>query len=466
MPLPPRGKSPQIPASLLADLWRLSPDRVGEHLNHGKFVRYPHIQFMGKRIAQTVAQKHARMVISMPPRHGKSWLISAWTPVWFLSHFPDRNVILTSYEADFAATWGRYVRNLIAEYGDQLGVCLMDDSKASNRWNTPQGGGMVTAGIGGPITGRGADLIIVDDPVKNWEQAMSELQRQKTIEWFNSTLYTRAEPGASILVLMTRWHERDLAGYLLNEHEDDWKELRLPARAEENDPLGREYGAPLCPERFGLDALTQYQKALGSQMWNALYQQRPSAQEGNLVKRDWWKFYRALPARFDTVIQSWDLAFKSAVTSDFVVGQVWGKLGPNKYLIDQVRRRIDFPDTIREVRNLSARYPIANRKLIEDTANGPALIAMLQKEMGGIIPVKPNGSKELRVSAVSAEIESGNVFLPDPATSSWVKDFIDEFANFPNCANDDQVDAASQALFHLKGAGIPFAPRMGKTQSW
>jgi hypothetical protein len=269
-----------------------------------------------------------------------------WTPIWFLSLFPDRHVLLATYESDFSAHWGRQVRNLISEYSPQLGIKLTDDSKAADRWNTPEGGGMFTTGIGGPITGRGGNLIVVDDPVKNQEQASSETYRERAIEWFNSTLYTRAEPGATMIVLMTRWHQRDLAGYLLTDQANRWEEIRLPAIAEENDQLGREVGRALCPERFDEETLETTQVQVGSRVWNALYQQRPSAEEGNIFRREWRKFYRDEPAAFTQVIQSWDLSFKETKSSDFVVCQVWGAIGADRYLLYQMRARMDFTATL------------------------------------------------------------------------------------------------------------------------
>ncbi len=243
-----------------------------------------------------------------------------------------------------------------------LGISLTNDSKAADRWNTPQGGGMVTAGVGGPITGRGGNLIIVDDPIKNSQEAYSETHRRKTVEWFNSTLYTRAEPGATIIVLMTRWHENDLAGHLLSEHEDKWTEIRLPAIAEESDPLGRKVGEPLCDDRFDANALAGIKNAVGSRVWTSLYQQHPVPDQGNLILRGWFRHWHMLPKRFDEVIQVWDLTFGNTENSDYVVGQVWGHLGADKYLIDQIRARMDFPTTIRAVKSLSEKYPETRAK--------------------------------------------------------------------------------------------------------
>jgi predicted phage terminase large subunit-like protein len=444
--------------NLSNDLWRMTPCRVGEKLSGGKFVRFKHIEYISRIIAQTVAHGNGRLIVSIPPRHGKSWLISTWTPPWFLGLCPDKSIILTSYEAEFASSWGRRVRDIIREHGEVLGVTLRDDSQASDRWQTTVGGGMITAGVGGPITGRGGDLIIIDDPVKNWQEATSEVQRKKAIEWFNSTLYTRAEPGASIIILMTRWHEDDLAGNLLGRHNDTWKEIRLPALAEDGDALGRPVGAALCPERYDEEALYSIQRTIGSRAWNALYQQRPSAEEGNIFKRQWWQFYDDFNLPFEFLLQSWDLSFKETKTSDYVVGQVWGRIGGKFYLVDQVRARMDFPTTIRAIREMTAKFPNAMLKLIEDKANGPAIVDMLSGEIPGIVAVEPLGTKEARASAISPLVEAGNVYLPNPNRCGWVNEFVDEFANFPTGKHDDQVDAASQGLIRLNVTAPGFMP--------
>jgi predicted phage terminase large subunit-like protein len=448
----------KIAEDVLNDLWRLTPCRMAAELTEGRFKRFKHIDYVSHKIASAVMKGNARIIVSMPPRHGKSTLISTWFPVWYLSLFPDKNIILSSYEADFAASWGRVVRNNIIEHGKRLGVDLRDDSQAANRWNTTQGGGMITAGIGGAITGRGGHVIIVDDPVKDFEQATSETYRQKTIDWFHTTLATRAEPGASIIILMTRWHESDLVGHLLSQPDSEWEEIRLPAVAEEGDPIGRLPGAALCPERYDLAALEKFRINNGSRVFNSLYQQRPSAEEGNIFKRDWWRFYDEIPDNFDSMLISCDLAFKETKTSDYVVFQCWGSVGPNRYLIDQVRRRLDFTGTLQALRDFRNKHSDVTLTLIEDKANGPAIIDVLNREISGIVPVEPDGSKESRASAVSPQIESGNIYLPNPALNPWVEDFIEEFANFPNGKHDDQVDTCSQALRRMQTTVVTFMP--------
>ncbi len=398
------------------------------------------------------ARRTKRLIVTEPPRHGKSELISRYFPAWYLGHNPDERVILTSYEADFASSWGRKARDLVEEYGAELfGVRVRQDSSAANRWDIEgHSGGMVTAGAGGPITGRGGNVIIIDDPFKNAEEANSKRIRDKVWEWYQSTLYTRLEPGGAIIIVMTRWHEDDLVGRLLNPEYgevEDWETINLPAVAEEGDVLGREPGEALWPERYDLVELGRIKKTVGSYWWNALYQQRPSPPEGSIIKREWWRFYKEPPSHLDEVIQSWDCAFKETTTGSYVVGQVWGRKGASKYLLDQFRGRVDFVATLRAIKSMSNKWPIARLKLVEEAANGPAIISLLKSEVSGIVPVGPKGSKEARLHSVSPDIEAGNVYLPGGAP--WVHDYIEELVAFPSGANDDQVDATSQALDRL-----------------
>jgi len=400
-----------------------------------------------------------RLLVSFPPRHGKSHLISRWTPPWFLGNWPNKNVILATHTAEFAEEWGRGDRDILDEFGDRIGISLKGDSKAANRWNTTQGGGMVATGVGGVLVGRGAHLLLVDDPIKDDEQATSVVMRNKIWNWWRGTAYNRLEPGAAVIVVMTRWHEDDLVGRLLKDQlagGEQWRYIRLPALCEQPaDPveqrLGRALGDPLWPARFDKDALLRIKRGSGSYFWNALYQQRPAPLEGGIFNRKWWKWYSVRPAKFDEIIQSWDMAFKESEDSSFVVGQVWGKIGANKYLLDQIRARMEFTTTLQAVRNLSAKWPEARLKLVEDKANGPAVISTLRSQIAGLVAVKPQGSKEARAQAVSPQVEAGNVFLPAPEIAPWISDYVEELSGFPNALNDDQVDATSQALFRLGG---------------
>ena len=452
------------PSSLLNSsydaLRTVTPAHLAWTVSEGRWFPYEHLLFLNRKLVDIAAGRIKRLMVSMPPRHGKSELVSRYFPAWYLGTFPDKRIILVSYEADFAATWGRKARDLLEEHGPSLfGIRVSGKSSAANRWDIEgHEGGMITAGVNGPITGKGADIGIIDDPVKNDQEAMSVTYQERAYEWYKSTFRTRIQRDGAIILIMTRWHENDLAGKLLAAQEEDgekWEVVSLPAMAEDDDPLGRELGQPLCPGLFTKDALESIKKSVGSYWWASLYQQRPSPAEGGIFKRNWWQYYRRAPDRLDEIIQSWDMTFKDTKTADFVVGQVWGRKGADKYLLDQVRDRMDFPATIQAVRTLSAKWPQAKVKLVEDKANGPAVIATLKKEISGLIPVEPQGSKESRAWAVSAEVEAGNVYLPDPSIAPWVHDFVEECAAFPNGANDDQVDAMSQALMRLnKQPGI------------
>lgn len=404
-----------------------------------------------------------RLIVMMPPRHGKSETTTVKFPSWYLGRHPWDRVIIASHTATLAARFSLRARNDFATFAPEVfGYQVDPDVSAMYRWDVlvpgdksgRPAGGMIAAGVGGPITGHGAHLAIIDDPIKDAQQAHSKTQRDAIWDWYRFVLRTRLMPGASVVLVLTRWHEDDLAGRLLREaasdpKADQWEVVRLPALAEEDDPLDRQPGAALWPEQYDEQALAATRASVGSYVWQALYQQRPSPEEGGTLKRSWWRFYDRLPDRFDEVLQSWDMAFKDLDTSDYVVGQVWGRRGADCYLIDQVRGRWDFPMTLKAFREFTQRHPEAVAKLVEDKANGPAVIATLQHEIPGIIAVTPQGSKEARVAAVSPLIEAGNVYLPNPELHPWVQEFIDECAAFPKGSHDDQVDAMSQALLRL-----------------
>ena len=423
-----------------------------EYVHRGSYIPAKHTDYICEKVEKVERGIIKRLMIWLPPRHSKSLTVSETFPSYFIGKNPVRRVIETSYGDSLARKFGRANRRKIEEYGaDLFEIKISSDNASMTNWGIEgHPGGMISAGIGGPITGEGADLLIIDDPIKNREEAESETYREKVWSEWQNTLLTRLHPGAAVIIILTRWHEDDLAGRLLAQEPDKWEVLSLPAEAEENDPLGREPGEPLWPEHgYDKEWMEAKKKEVGSRTWAALYQQRPSPAEGGIIRRGWWQYYRQAPSRFEEIIQSWDCAFKDEQSSDYVVGQVWGRRGADKYLLDQVRDRMDFPSTVRAVESLSAKWPHARAKLIEDKANGPAVIATLKSKISGLIPVNPEGGKMARLQAVSPDIEAGNVYLPEPSIAPWVHDYIEEFAAFPNGLNDDQVDATSQALLRL-----------------
>lgn len=396
-----------------------------------------------------------RLIVTMPPRHSKSMNVAQFFPAWFLGKNPSKQIIYSSYSQNQATKFGRLVRNQLADplFKKIFPNCnISEDSQAKHEFNTIEGGTYNAVGRGGSITGKGADLLILDDMFKDNKEADSKYIREQIKDWYRSVASTRLQKDGSVVLCGTRWHEDDNIGWAINELTDqNWMVINFPARDED--------AKPLWPEMFGDSALRDIEKTLGSYFWNALYMGRPSAREGNIFKRNKWQFYQVLPPRFDMMIQSWDSSFKEGNNTSYVVGQVWGKVGPDIYLIDQVRKKMGFVDTIDAISRLVKRYPKTYKKLIEDKANGSAIIDVLKRKFSGIFPITPDGSKESRAQAVSYLQESGNIYLPHPKMKLWVNDFLDECADFPNAQNDDQVDAMSQALTYLQ-KGIDAVERM------
>ena len=420
-------------------------------VHHGTYKPLAHTDYIAERLQAIAEGEQKYIIVEMPPRHSKSMTITETFPSYFIGRNPNKKVIATAYSESLARKFGRLNRNKLLEFGHEIfGIKMAYDNSTATNWSIGEsGGGMVATGIGGSITGEGADLMIIDDPIKNNAGAQSETIRNKIWDEWETTLSTRLHKGASVIVVMTRWHEDDIVGRLLERSPYDWERIRMPAIAEdEEDLLGREIGEPLSRELGYDETWAELKKQeVGSKVWNSLYQQRPSASEGNIFQRKWWQYYKQTGMKFDRMVISWDLTFKDADTSDYVVGQVWGERGADKYLVDQVRDKMDFPTTLQAVKNLSKKYPKAREILIEDKANGPAVISSIKKEITGVIPIKPKGSKIARAQAVTPQIESGNVYLPEGRTFTY--DLIEECANFPNGKNDDIVDTLSQALDRL-----------------
>ncbi|KKM83493.1 hypothetical protein LCGC14_1308870 [marine sediment metagenome] len=262
--------------SVLQEVWRLRPHTYAQVCSRGRWQPYKHLVHIARLVSDRIIAGGARILVNCPPRYGKSEFLSFWLPMWILDNFPERRVILSSYGQQLATFWGRKVRNEMAS-NDLCRTELAEDSKSVSLFHTPEGGGMMCAGVGTGISGFGMDIGLIDDPIKDWAKAHSEVTLEVFRDWFGSTFYTRLEPGASIIVLMTRWHERDPTGWLLDDHADDWLHIRLPELAEEDDPLGRAIGDPLCPERFSQAAVEAKRDATPTSMWGAIHQQAPIA---------------------------------------------------------------------------------------------------------------------------------------------------------------------------------------------
>lgn len=258
----------------LAEFWRALPHLYAQVCSGGRWVCYSYLRLLSRIVFQAVTRGGARIIVNTPPRHGKSEFCSFWVPAWFLDASPDRRIMVVSYGDDLARGFGRRVRDEF-QANPLCRARLREDVSAAGRWETPEGGGMVCTGIGGALTGRGFDLGIVDDPVKSWADAHSRVHQRRLQEWFGGTFLTRAEPGASIIIVMQRWTDDDLVGWLVGEHPEEWTVVRLPAEAEPGDLLERAKGQALCPERYDGDELAAKRREVGRDVWNACYQQAP-----------------------------------------------------------------------------------------------------------------------------------------------------------------------------------------------
>lgn len=427
-------------------------------------VQTPALDLLDAKLAGVAGGDVSRLIWSMPPQEGKSERVSRRFPAWMLRRTPDLRIAIASYEQRVATRWGRAIRNDIAEH-PELGLTVRRDTSAAHEWQLAgHRGGVYSVGIGGALTGRPVDLLLIDDPVKGRAEADSEVYREACWDWWTNVARTRLAPGAPVVLILTRWHEDDLAGRLLVS-DRGWELVNIPAQADDDDPLGRVPGEFLVSARGRTPQdWEDIRRDVGERVWSALYQGRPSPAEGALLKRGWWRYYPAPMWReqqdgsmhvhdVDQVIASWDMTFKDTRSSDYVVGGVWALRGANAYLLDVVRDRMDFPTTCRAVQALAAKWPQAHAKLVEDKANGSAVIAQLRSVVSGLVPINPTESKEARASAVSPYVEAGNVWLPDPQLAPWVASFVEECSAFPNGTHDDQVDMATQALARLMLTG-------------
>jgi predicted phage terminase large subunit-like protein len=429
-------------------------------------VQTPALELIDRRLSAVAEGDCERQIISMPPQEGKSLRTSVWFPLWLLHRNPNLRIAIVSYQHEIARRWGRRIRDLLKAH-PELGLTLSSSSQRQDEFELlGYAGGVVCVGVEGGLTSRAVDVMIIDDPYKDAKQADSKAWKQTVEDFWENVALTRLGPSAPVVLIQTRWREDDLAGWLAKEG-DDWQVLNIPAQADhdpekgETDVLGRRPGEFMeSARRRTPDDWLKKMREVGSRVWNALYQGRPSPAQGTIFKRERWKFYDVAPwvempdgsrhvVGFDDMLISWDMTFKGTEGTDKVSGQVWMRRGADAYLLDRVNRRMDFVDTLQAFGLLSARWPQAVLKLVEDKANGPAVISMLGRKVPGIVPVEPDGGKEARAAAVSPLQEAGNVWLPDPSIAPWVGELIDEAAGFPTATHDDDVDAMTQALNRL-----------------
>ena len=434
--------------------------------------------------ADVIAKKSPRLMLFMPPRHGKSELASTQFPSWFLGKNPAKEVISCSYSASLAMSFSRKVRENLRDPRYQAvfpETSLAKDSQSTENWITTRGGGYLAAGVGGPITGRGAHALIIDDPVKNRTEAESSTERERVWDWYSSTAYTRLAPGGGVLIILTRWHADDLAGRLLNAMKkggDQWDIVVYPAIAVHKERY-RDEGDALHPARYDLEALAKIKRALIPRDWGALYQQNPTTEEGAILKRNYWcRWEDDDPPECTYTIQSYDTAYTARQTADYSVITTWGLFYPEgdlskhtvmvdgqinpdgKFagdeahiiLLDCVKGRWDFPQLKEKAYELYS-YWQPDSTIIEAKASGLPLAHELRRSgvpVQTFTPSKGN-DKMTRVHSVSDLFASGNVWAP---RTGWADDLVEECHAFPAGKHDDQVDSTTQALMRFRQGGF------------
>lgn len=432
-------------------------------VTNGKYQWYPHCVRLAQVLQRVADGQLTRLMVFMPPRHGKSELVSRLFSAYFLYRYPGKWVGINSYAADLAYTFSRAARDNYTFAGGELS----GNAYAVKHWETDEKGGLWAAGVGGPITGKGFHLGIIDDPVKNAEDASSEIKRQKDKDWFDSTFSTREEPGASIVVIQTRWHEDDLSGYILDKEADDaeaWhivhfegiktdEKLKYPPTCTvEADP--REIGEPLSPKRYGLEKLKKFKRRLGDYYFGALFQQRPKPREGNMFKRAWFKISDRPPGKVIKRVRYWD----NAGTQDggaFTCGVLMTLCDNDTYFLEDV------------VRGQWSAYERERTKLQTAQIDGRAVAIWTEQEPGSggkesaentIKMLKGHtaradrvtGDKVIRAEPFSAQCEAGNVYLK---RAPWNRGYLERITAFPNTALKDDTDASSGA-FNKLAAGV------------
>jgi len=466
-----------LPESQLQDLYRtlseyeLIKEKEGAEKDFLYFVRKvwpnfiygPHHKRMANAFERVANGEIKRLIINMPPRHTKSEFASYLLPAWFLGRYPAKKVIQTSHTAELAVGFGRKVRNLVDSeaYKDIFpGVGLQVDSKAAGRWATNKGGDYFAIGVGGAVTGKGADILIIDDPHSEQEATLAETSPEiydKTYEWYTSGPRQRLQPGGAIVVVMTRWSKRDLTGQIIKNSVqrsgEDWELIEFPAIL----PSGN----PLWPDFWPITELEVLRNELPNPKWMAQYQQNPTSEASAIVKREWWKIWEEEdPPACDFVLMSWDTAFEKSQRADYSACTTWGVFyrdgpngepQPNIILLNAFRDRLEFPELKREAIDQYRTWE-PDSVIIEKKASGAPLIYEM-RAMG--IPVQEftpsrGNDKISRLNSVSDLFASGLVWVPE---LRWAEEVVEEVASFPAGEHDDYVDSTSLALMRFRKGG-------------
>ncbi len=416
--------------------------------------RWGHHQHIAAEFTKISSKKKGRLIINMPPRHTKSEFASYLFPAWMIGKFPNLKIMQVSHNAELSSRFGSKVRNLMEqrEYKNIFGdVKLREDSKAKGRWETNHGGEYFAAGVGGSITGRGADLLIIDDPHTE-QDAMSESAMERAFDWYVSGPRQRLQPGGSIVVVMTRWAEDDLTGRLIKSQKepkaDKWNVISFPAILDS--------GNPVWPEYWELEELEKVKASLPIRNWSAQYMQNPTSEEGAILKREWWQVWEheRIP-KLQHVIQSYDTAFSAKETADYSAITTWGIFFPQEdgkpamILLDALKGKYDFPE-LKAIAMDQYKYWEPETVIIEAKATGEPLMQEFRRMGIPVIPFVPSRGKDKhsRVNATAPVFEGGQIYYPEG--EKYAEEVIEECAAFPHGANDDYVDSTTQAVLRYR----------------
>lgn len=450
-------------------IFLLSPIMLAKLTTQNKYIAAKHIRFLEKKIIPKLIKGNARIIINMPPRHGKSEYLSKFLPAWHLLNFPNKKIIISSYGADLSKQWSRQIKEIITNYGRMLnGIKLNPKHSAVGGFSINKfSGGLQAVGTSGSLTGKGADLIIIDDPVKNDQEANSLNQRNKLWEWYKATLYTRLEPRGNIILIMTRWHEDDICGRIIKTQAKKWDIIILPAIARDNCPLGRKPGEALWEERFSREKLDELRETLGEYWFESLYQQSPYPLSGGIFKVNKLKYFNFVDADVETengitwrgdlrVFITVDLAASSKESADYTVLMAFAvDKDKNVYIFDVLRSHFDSLNHLEIITDFYQKWkPILVG--IESVQYQSALIRAAAAKGIPVKALKPSKDKVSRALPMQAMLDNGMIYIPKYAT--WAEDFKSELIAFPNGKNDDQVDCFAYITEMIEPYSAAFEP--------
>jgi predicted phage terminase large subunit-like protein len=459
----------------ISQQWKMTPATFANKITGGTWIAAPHLRYISTRIAAGLAKGNARIIISAPPRHGKSELTSVHTPTWVLERYPKNRIILAGYGADLSIGFSRRVRDtfLSADNFPLLNTRVRQDASRVDQFLTSEGGAMYAVGIGGPITGRGADLLLIDDYIKEIKEALSPAYRDYIWNWFVTTAFTRLEPGGSCISIATRWHSDDLIGRILtNLADENWEYIEIPAIAEKDDLLGREVGAPLFPERYPIERLEELRRTLGTIFFSALFQQKPVDESKKITDKNWFKIVKEIPPAERTMhsfkrMRVWDLAATEG-GGDYLTGALvsHNQTTNHTYIENVIRKQVSPGQVEIEVKRVAQadgygveigieREPGSAGKILINHYKTTVLNGYVVKEIPAV------NNKLVRAQPFLAAVETGGVSIVE---GLYVDQYLAEFDEFPGGANDDQVDTTAAGYAQLTGKKI-FSASWGRNRT-